>query len=433
MVRHTGMSEEMSMETLFTHGSDTCGIAIFSVHGIMAAANNGFRHILGNVRDLPDRKFGDLVFSEDGAALSIDELVFQDQHPLHFQARLKTETGLVSRMITLMPVQLTSGEAGFIMVVRPQQILDRFPGLSFFSDAFHQSCEGMYVTDLDSRVFYTNSAFLRMHGFAEHEVLGKHQSLFHSPTDMFTLVNATRQVLQFGRFEGEVLHVTKSGESFHARLLSSLIMDSSGNPDAVLHTITDLSEFKAIQDQLISANDILRERVNSLEELLRESIQRHQESKEEVRKYKGNLQKVEEALSMLITGVQEQKTRIQEKIVHDISSKLRPIVNRLELENLPDQVRELTLLLRKNIETLKFTVSKDVVIDNGNLLTFRELRVCEMIGSGLSSKEIARTLNISPHTVFLYRAKIRRKLGLSGNKGDLSSYLRSTSVAEGKK
>jgi PAS domain S-box-containing protein len=427
------MNKEISMETLFTHGSDTCGIVILSVHGIIAAANDGFRDILGNAGDVPDGKFGDFVFSENGVALSIDELVFRNQHPLNFRGKLKTETGLVSRMITLIPVQLTSGEAGFIMVVQPPQIMDGYPGLSFFSDAFHQSCEGMYVTDLESRVFYTNSAFLRMHGYTEHEVLGKHQSLFHSPTDMFTLVNATRQVLQFGRFEGEVLHVTKSGKSFHARLLSSLITGPSGNPDAVIHTITDLSEFKAIQDQLTSANDKLRERVNSLEELLRESIQKCQESKEEVRKYKDNLEKVEEALSMLIAGVQEQKTRIQEKIVHDISSKLRPIVNRLELENLPDQVRELTLLLHKNIDTLKFTVSKDVTIDNGNLLTFRELRVCEMIGSGLSSKEIARTLNISPHTVFLYRAKIRRKLGLSGNKGDLSSYLRSTSVAGEKK
>ncbi|AFM27469.1 PAS domain S-box protein [Desulfomonile tiedjei] len=423
------MSKRTSMETVLEHGA----IVIFSRHGTVIAANDGFHRILGQFSDyVSGGQFDDFVYSEDGASLSIDDLPISERGPLHLKAKLKTGTGLVPMMITLIPMLLASGETGFTMVVQSPRVSDGYPGLSFFSDAFQQSCEGMYVTDLNSRVLYINSAFLRMHGYREHEILGKHQSFFHSPKDMFTLVSATRQVLQFGSFEGEVLHVTKSGETFPALLLSSLISDRSGNPEAVLHTVTNLSEFKAAQDKLISANDRLRERVNSLEELLRESTRKHQESKEEVKKCKSNLQKVEEALSMLIAGVQEQKAKIREKIVQDISSKLSPLINRLEIENLPDQVRELTLLLRHNIDNLKLAMSRDVAIDNGNLLTFRELRVCEMIGSGLSSKEIACILNISPHTVFLYRAKIRRKLGLSGNKGDLTSYLRST-TSEGEK
>ncbi len=423
------MSEKISMETVLAHGA----IVIFSPHGTVVAADDGFHRIVGQFSgDVPGGKFDDFVCSEDGVALSIDKLATSEHEPLRFRAKLKTETGLISMKITLIPMLLSSGEVGFTMIVQPPQIPERYPGLSFFSDAFQQSCEGMYVTDLNSRVLYVNSAFLRMHGYTENEILGKHQSFFHSPKDMFTLVSATHQVLQFGRFEGEVQHVTKSGESFPALLLSSLIRDHSGNPEAVLHTITNLSEFKAVQDKLNSANDHLRERVNSLEELLRESIRKYEESKEESKKCKGNLQKVEEALSILIAGIQEQKTRIQEKIVQDISSKLRPLINRLEIENLPERVREITLLLRHNIDNLKLAMSKDVAIDNGNLLTFRELRVCEMIGSGLSSKEIARILNISPHTVFLYRAKIRRKLGLSGNKEDLTSYLQSA-AAEGEK
>jgi DNA-binding CsgD family transcriptional regulator/tetratricopeptide (TPR) repeat protein len=46
-------------------------------------------------------------------------------------------------------------------------------------------------------------------------------------------------------------------------------------------------------------------------------------------------------------------------------------------------------------------------------LTVTELKICTLLRSNLSSKEIARTLNLSPHTVDTHRLQIRRKLGLS--------------------
>jgi DNA-binding CsgD family transcriptional regulator/tetratricopeptide (TPR) repeat protein len=55
-------------------------------------------------------------------------------------------------------------------------------------------------------------------------------------------------------------------------------------------------------------------------------------------------------------------------------------------------------------------------------LTVTELRICTLLRSSLSSKEIARMLNLSPHTVDTHRLQIRRKLGLS-RKESIYTYL----------
>jgi DNA-binding CsgD family transcriptional regulator len=44
-------------------------------------------------------------------------------------------------------------------------------------------------------------------------------------------------------------------------------------------------------------------------------------------------------------------------------------------------------------------------------LTAREAEILDFIASGLTSKQIARHLNISPYTVNTHRDNLRRKLG----------------------
>jgi DNA-binding NarL/FixJ family response regulator len=48
-------------------------------------------------------------------------------------------------------------------------------------------------------------------------------------------------------------------------------------------------------------------------------------------------------------------------------------------------------------------------------LTNRELEVLEMIGRGMTSKQIARRLGLSQKTIEAHRDRIRMKLGLSNS------------------
>jgi DNA-binding CsgD family transcriptional regulator len=53
-----------------------------------------------------------------------------------------------------------------------------------------------------------------------------------------------------------------------------------------------------------------------------------------------------------------------------------------------------------------------------------ELRVAVMIKGGFGSKDTARLLHLSPHTVKTHRRSIRKKLEIRNSKINLSSFLK---------
>jgi DNA-binding CsgD family transcriptional regulator len=57
-------------------------------------------------------------------------------------------------------------------------------------------------------------------------------------------------------------------------------------------------------------------------------------------------------------------------------------------------------------------------------LSARELQIAGMINQGLSSKDIAHNLNMSPDTVSFHRRNIRRKLGITDTNTSLATHLR---------
>ena len=58
-------------------------------------------------------------------------------------------------------------------------------------------------------------------------------------------------------------------------------------------------------------------------------------------------------------------------------------------------------------------------------MTARELELCNLLRSGLSSKEIATLTGVSVATVTTHRRSIRRKLGLTKTGTNLVTWLKS--------
>ncbi len=147
-----------------------------------------------------------------------------------------------------------------------------------------------------------------------------------------------------------------------------------------------------------------------------------EETKKQIEMYEAQLKKAEEALKVLIAGVEDQKKIAENRILDNLRSTLKPIMNRLKTEDLSKRVREVVDLLDGTLENVGPSPAQTIT-EKRHLLTLRELRICELINTGLTSKEVAKILGVSPHTVFLHRANIRKKLGLTGNGDDLASYL----------
>ena len=79
-------------------------------------------------------------------------------------------------------------------------------------------------------------------------------------------------------------------------------------------------------------------------------------------------------------------------------------------------------LLEKNLESLVSSFGRRIIEKNLRL-TPKEIIICDMIKSGMASKEIAETMNISLQTIGLHRKNIRKKLSLCNKQINLTSYL----------
>lgn len=71
------------------------------------------------------------------------------------------------------------------------------------------------------------------------------------------------------------------------------------------------------------------------------------------------------------------------------------------------------IVLDSLIHSLRMILAKDLKLKH--TLTDRERQVVKLIGTGLTNKEIAHSLSLSPTTIETHRKNIRKKLQLKGN------------------
>ncbi len=70
---------------------------------------------------------------------------------------------------------------------------------------------------------------------------------------------------------------------------------------------------------------------------------------------------------------------------------VQPLLERIRAEDLDAKIRTLIDLLDSKLTQAASGVGSSWLL-NGYLLTLREIRICEMISSGLTSKEIAKVM-----------------------------------------
>jgi len=129
------------------------------------------------------------------------------------------------------------------------------------------------------------------------------------------------------------------------------------------------------------------------------------------------------ALREILDQIDEEKNAVKQQIATNVEQVIIPTLLRLKESSHPSQSRifemlekDLKEIASPFLDTLKTSYTK---------LSPRELEVCRLIKSGMTSKEIAEALNLSVMTVHKYRELIRKKLGLVNNEVNLQTYLQS--------
>ncbi len=197
------------------------------------------------------------------------------------------------------------------------------------------------------------------------------------------------------KIEREFSQAAADGERrwFHGIINASL--DSAGRPSRLFGSLQDITERRTFEKRL-------RERDARM-------LRQNQELAEK------NLK-----LTELLARLQEAEQATDTRVRAVINWSLIPLLHQLKKHAKGD--RQDFDLLEEALKTFSFQ-SGQQPHSSLAMLTRRELEICHMIRSGLSSKEIAARLSITSQSVQTHRNHIRRKLGLLNKGLNLGGYL----------
>ncbi|HJU26767.1 MAG TPA: EAL domain-containing protein, partial [Rhodanobacteraceae bacterium] len=119
------------------------------------------------------------------------------------------------------------------------------------AEVIRSMSEAVTVTDLNFRFVSVNSAFTRMTGYAEEEVLGRDASLLncrqHAP-EIYTQLR--RALSESGHWRGELWQRRKDGEEFLSWVELNEVRDERGERTHLVGVLTDITDRKRVEQEL---------------------------------------------------------------------------------------------------------------------------------------------------------------------------------------
>jgi DNA-binding CsgD family transcriptional regulator len=135
-----------------------------------------------------------------------------------------------------------------------------------------------------------------------------------------------------------------------------------------------------------------------------------------------NLSEVNTALKVLLKKRDEDRKALEEKVLYNVKSLIRPYLNKMKRSGMDARQRAYLEILESNLNEIVSPLSRKLSYDYLGF-TPTEIKVASLVKQGKKAKEIARLLGISTRTVEGYRYSIRDRLGIKGKKVNLRTYL----------
>jgi PAS domain S-box-containing protein len=250
----------------------------------------------------------------------------------------------------------------------------------------------------NGKVVYVNRKCEEMMGYTKDEILSE-------DFDFRTLIAPQSKDLvaaAFGEHKKgkevppyEYSLMTKEGKIFYAIITTKLIQYEGGR--AILGVVTDISDRKKV------------------EEALKKTAQQLKADREA-------LQEKNIALKQFLDTIEKERQNYKHHISQEFSRAVMPILKHLKDKAESGHSKKLQTLEKR----LQMILSRDIDVFQDGLarLSPSEVKVCELVKNGMSSKQISNALNVSLYTVHKHREQIRKKLGICNTKINLTTYLR---------
>jgi PAS domain-containing protein/DNA-binding CsgD family transcriptional regulator len=183
-------------------------------------------------------------------------------------------------------------------------------------------------------------------------------------------------------------------------LLLTVIPTHLGDHPSYFLLGTDISEQRAMQEELTRSERALRRQATILDER-------------------------NTALRVLLEQREQDRRELEQRVVQNVEQLIEPTLDRLSraLRHRPERLE--VEAVRVNLREIVGPFAQRIAgaHGSGQPLTRRETEVANLVRLGKSSAEIAEALHISASSVAFHRANVRRKLGLPKGGPRLGTHL----------
>jgi PAS domain S-box-containing protein len=257
--------------------------------------------------------------------------------------------------------------------------------------------DGFAILDEKDLFSFVNDKFLDMLGFSEDEVLGNHTLRFLDEKNKKIAKKHLKALRKGERGFYELLWTKKDGSRVPTIMSAAPIIDEGGLYKGSFAVITDITELKKTEQDLIGSRNELKDKTRNLEE-------------------------VNAALRVLLEQREKDKTEIEDQVMFNIQELIVPYLEGLKESGLNEKQNDQLSILESNLNDIISPFARRLSAKFLSL-TPTEVQVANLIRQGRTTKVIAHTLHLSSKTIEEHRKNIRKKLGIRNRKTNLKSHL----------
>ena len=196
----------------------------------------------------------------------------------------------------------------------------------------------------------------------------------------------------------------KNGTIFPVEVRLAVLKNAAGEYNGIVATVRDCSERKRVLEELRRSHESLKKRCASAPKASRMSIRR---------------------CAFYCKGREEDKHIHEEKILANVNELVLPYLDRLKTTRLDERQRSSIAIIEANLKDIVAPFAARTASRNLSL-TPAEIQIANLIKHGMTAKEIAEIISLSPRTIECHRASIRKKLGINNRKVNLRAFLMSS-------
>jgi DNA-binding NarL/FixJ family response regulator len=168
----------------------------------------------------------------------------------------------------------------------------------------------------------------------------------------------------------------------------------------------------------------LEEKIEHRTRKLSETVEKLKARESELAAKMDELHELNTALKVLLNNRDTDRLTLEQNIQSNVQKFILPSIERLKKSTIKNkQIQSEFRLLEASLNDLMAPFARQISSDYFGL-TPNEIKVALLIKQGMTTKEIAKELNLSVNTIMTHRYKIRSKLGIKNQTKNLQVFLK---------